>query len=288
MVLPPGVEPRPLPSEGSTLSIELREPAPRSLLEPSKGVKEALQENRWSLYSRHNSSTVHTFLKFSLLTILALALSGCTLRDDIRGWMAEKTGEVVDQAKEQAKDEFKKQMNSAIDDVKKTAADFAKEKTEQAKQAVKDLTAEQLNKAREEGQKKIAEGLEKAAGTLKPTTKPTTKPSTPTGTFSYLNYTPETLVLAQTTPTFLFFYDENDATARAVDKYFTVTLDPVMKDINVLRVDATKDKSLQQRYGPKAPDELIQIDAKGKEIRRVRGEAYSQKPLLLEIEQILK
>ena len=217
--------------------------------------------------------------------ILLLTLSGCTLRDDIRNWMAEKTGQVVDQAKEQAKDEFKKQMNSAIDDVKKTAEDFAREKTDQAKQVVKDLTAEQLNKAREESQKKISAGLEKAAGVLKPTTKPTTKPSTPTGTFSYLNSTAETLTAASATTTFLFFYDENDALSRALDAYFTSTLDPVTKNINVLRVNVTKDKALSQKYGLKSSDELIRIDGTGKEVARIKAEAYSETPLLTRFDQ---
>ncbi len=224
---------------------------------------------------------MRTFLKFAGLSLFVLTLSGCSWRDDIRAWLGEKTDAVVEEAKEQAKDEFKKQMNSAIDDVKKSASDFANEKTEQAKQAVKDLAAEQLNQAREEGQKKVAEGLEKAAVAIKPTVKPTAS----TGTFSYLNYTPETLAQAGVTTTFLFFYDENDALSRALDAYFTSTLDPVGRDINVLRVNVTKDKTLSQKYGLKSSDELIRIDGTGKEVARVKGEAYSETPLLTKLGQ---
>lgn len=225
------------------------------------------------------------------LAIIALVplllLSGCSWREDLRTYLAEKTGEVVNQATEQAKDEFRKQMENAIDDVRQTAQEGASDTLKQAEKAVSGLAEERLNQAREQVQRQASESLQKAAVAIKPSPKPSdgaaglpAESPTQSGTFAYLNYTAEAVSQAATTTTFLFFYDERDALARALDAYFTSTLDPVQQDVNVLRINVTRDRSLAERYGIRSFDELVRVDAAGKALSRIQAPAYATTPLL--------
>jgi thiol-disulfide isomerase/thioredoxin len=88
---------------------------------------------------------------------------------------------------------------------------------------------------------------------------------------TYAEYSPETLAMAKSGKTLLFFKADWCPTCRALDADITANLDMIPAGVTILEVNYDTATDLKQKYGVTTQHTLVQIDANGTLVSKMSG-----------------